>query len=252
MKLHTEHLHEALGHGASDKRLDILRRIGEVGSISQAARDAGVSYKAAWQAVDTLSNLAGSALLEKAVGGRGGGGARLTEAGQHLLATAQRLQKARDAVVAQLDVAERQQLGALALRTSMRNTLPCTVRGMQAVAGAVDVRLQLEDGQTLVSRITRESAQLLGLARGLHVLALCKATAVTVCACQMGSEPGPNNQLLGRVTRLPSAGRAGEVALQLGGDLHLVGFAGQGHGLRKGSQVQVLLAPSAVVVGLPG
>ena len=49
---------EALGHEATDKRLDILNRIGQVGSISQAARGAGVSYKAAWQAVETLSNLA--------------------------------------------------------------------------------------------------------------------------------------------------------------------------------------------------
>ena len=33
----------------ADKRIDILRRIGDVGSISEAARRAGVSYKAAWQ-----------------------------------------------------------------------------------------------------------------------------------------------------------------------------------------------------------
>lgn len=42
------HLADALGHDSSDKRLDILRRVGEAGSISQAARGAGVSYKAAW------------------------------------------------------------------------------------------------------------------------------------------------------------------------------------------------------------
>ena len=48
-----------------DKRLDILRRIQDTGSISEAARTAGVSYKAAWQAIETLSNLAGSPLVEK-------------------------------------------------------------------------------------------------------------------------------------------------------------------------------------------
>lgn len=56
-----------------DKRFDILRRIGETGSISEAARTAGVSYKAAWQAIETLSNLAGSPLVEKVVGGSKGG-----------------------------------------------------------------------------------------------------------------------------------------------------------------------------------
>ena len=78
-------LADALGHPSSDKRIDILRRIGQVGSISEAARGAGVSYRAAWQALDTLSNLAGLPLLEKLVGGAGGGGARLTPAGLRLL-----------------------------------------------------------------------------------------------------------------------------------------------------------------------
>ena len=76
----------ALGHASGDKRIEILRLIGQSGSISQAAREAGVSYKAAWQAVDTLTNLAGVVLVERAVGGAGGGGASVSEAGLRLLA----------------------------------------------------------------------------------------------------------------------------------------------------------------------
>ncbi|MDC6171314.1 winged helix-turn-helix domain-containing protein, partial [Paucibacter sp. XJ19-41] len=79
-------LSEVLRHEAGDKRIAILRRVGAVGSISQAAREAGVSYKAAWQAIETLSNLAGMPLVEKLVGGAGGGGARLTAEGERVLA----------------------------------------------------------------------------------------------------------------------------------------------------------------------
>src|SRR6478735_4317432 len=86
---------DALGHGLSDKRIDILRGIGRSGSISQAAREAGVSYKAAWQAIDTLTNLAGVPLVERAVGGAGGGGALLTTHGGHLLELADALDAAR-------------------------------------------------------------------------------------------------------------------------------------------------------------
>src|SRR6187455_3435960 len=92
----------ALGHEAADKRIDILRRIGDAGSISEAARAAGVSYKAAWQAIDTLSNLAGTALVEGAVGGAGGGGARLTQAGRQLLRAADEMTRARTQVLARL------------------------------------------------------------------------------------------------------------------------------------------------------
>ena len=67
-------LTDALGHGMADKRIDILRAIARTGSISQAARDVAVSYKAAWQAVDTLTNLAGVPLVEAldSVGGASG------------------------------------------------------------------------------------------------------------------------------------------------------------------------------------
>jgi len=249
----TPLLHQALGHGASDKRLDILRRIGEVGSISKAARDAGVSYKAAWQAVETLSNLAGQPLLEKAVGGSGGGGARLNDAGQQLLLAAERLQAARSAVVAQLEPGPlNASVGALALRTSMRNTLPCTVTRLRTVAGAVNVQLLLDNGQTLTSRITRESAQLLGLRTGLPVLALCKATAIMVSAQTDSQDNTTTNRLTGQVTRAPAANRDGEVSLQLASGTHLVGFTQAGHGLRKGRPAQAVLDLAAVVIALRG
>ena len=64
---------QSLGYAAADKRIELLRRVGESGSISQAARSAGVSYKAAWQAIHTLTNLAGEPLVDSSVGGAGAG-----------------------------------------------------------------------------------------------------------------------------------------------------------------------------------
>ena len=82
-----------------DKRLDILRRVADVGSISEAARGAGVSYKAAWQAIETLSNLAGGPLVEKVVGGRSGGGTRITARGEEVLRLNEALVRARRRVL---------------------------------------------------------------------------------------------------------------------------------------------------------
>lgn len=236
----------ALAQQAVDRRVEILRAVGELGSISQAARATGVSYKAAWQALDTLSNLAGAPLVEKAVGGAGGGGARLTPAGEQLLHAAGELATARQQVL--VGLAARgpvpARAGALALRTSMRNQLPCRIAALRRRAGAVDVELALPGGAALVSRITLESMQLLQLARGQEVLALCKATAVTVAP----ATDGPN-VLPGTVTRAPRAGGAGEVALRLEGGLQLVGF---GEGLRVGDAAAARVEPSAVVIALAG
>ncbi|RVU43698.1 TOBE domain-containing protein [Rubrivivax rivuli] len=250
---HRPALAEVLGQASTDKRIDILRRLGECGSISEAARQAGVSYKAAWQALETLSNLAGTPLVAKAVGGSGGGGAQLTAAGLQVLQAAAQLDAARTQVLAALAPGESRSgpgLAALALRTSLRNQLPCAVSALRQTAGQVRVALALRDGQLLHARITRESAQLLQLAPGLAVLALCKATAVRV-APTLAAADG-RNLLQGTVSRASRAATGGEVALQLPGPLSLVGFSTGTAGLRAGQPAMAAIDEAGVVIASTG
>ena len=189
--LHTS-LSDALGHAPSDKRLEVLRRVAETGSISQAARDAGISYKAAWQAIDTLSNLSGQSLVERTVGGSGGGGARITPQGLQLLSLADELARSREAVLARFAGGSSLSFG-LGLRTSMRNQLPCRVEAVEPLGQddpAVRVRLRTPGQAELVSSVTRESVDLLGLRAGLEVLLLCKATAVRIGRGDVEVSPG--------------------------------------------------------------
>jgi molybdate transport system regulatory protein len=253
MSKKTLPLAEVLGFEASDKRIDILRRIGQAGSISEAARGAGVSYKAAWQALETLANLAGTPLVEKAVGGSGGGGAVLTDAGQRVLQAAEQMARARQQVLAQLQQsgdASAPGRAALALRTSMRNQFPCTVSTLKPHQGQVRVQLLLADGGAIHSRITRESVQLLGLKPGLPVLALCKATAVQV-AQRIAPSP-TRNVLTGMVTRTSRAAAGGEVSLRLSSGVQLVGFAAAGHGLKAGQAVMAAVDEAGVVIAAAG
>lgn len=246
-------LDSALGNTAADRRLDILRRIREVGSISQAARDAGISYKAAWHALETLGNLAGAPLVEKAVGGSGGGGARLTAAGAQLLEASARMQAMKDQVLQQFArkpgaLPALESLQRLNLRTSMRNQFPAVVSRVPKRGDAVAVQLRLAGGQTLVARITRESVQLLGLAGKMELVVLCKAAAVHVAA-RLEAEEGAN-VLDGIVTRVGTASAETEITLQLAGGLQLVGFAAKGHGLKPGLPAQAVVDASSLVLAL--
>ena len=246
---------QALGHEATDKRLDILQRIGEVGSISEAARGANVSYKAAWQALETLSNLAGAPLVEKAVGGSGGGGARLTQAGTQLLEAAQLLKQARSSVLSTLEQRAGNALNlsglvGLGLRTSMRNQLPCTIQSISHTAGTARVQLELANGAALVSKITIESAELLGLQAGMSALALCKATAVTVAA-KIEAREGLNliqGQVLSNAPTAPGS----EVSVQLMTNLHLIGFYQGPQDLLPQQAVTAAVDESAVVIAIAG
>ena len=166
----------------ADKRIDILRRIGDVGSISEAARRAGVSYKAAWQAIETLNNLAGAPLVEKVVGGNKGGGTRLTATGEEVLKLADELTRARAEVLVRFrlkDSPALKNVGVSSLRTSMRNQFPAVIEKLQVGSAQVRLILSIDDTHYIRASCTKESAlqmqflkQPQGVQRHTHLLIL--------------------------------------------------------------------------------
>ncbi len=70
-----------IGYG----RVVLLERIREHGSISKAARSMEMAYRHAWDLVDSMNRQAKEPFVVLATGGRGGGGARVTAAGERAI-----------------------------------------------------------------------------------------------------------------------------------------------------------------------
>jgi molybdenum ABC transporter molybdate-binding protein len=70
--------HAILGEG----RAELLAAIDNERSITKAAKAAGMSYRRAWNLIQAVNEAAGETLVEAAVGGKQGGGARLTTQGR--------------------------------------------------------------------------------------------------------------------------------------------------------------------------
>ncbi|MGQ9660271.1 MAG: winged helix-turn-helix domain-containing protein [Thermochromatium sp.] len=79
----------AIGPG----KIDLLRAVGELHSISAAARRLGLPYKRAWLLIDTLNQGFGRPVVAATTGGKGGGGAVLTTLGQELVIAYDALEK---------------------------------------------------------------------------------------------------------------------------------------------------------------
>lgn len=77
---------------AGPGRIELLQNIDETGSIRQAALKMGMSYRAAWDAVDAMNKRAGGALVTRLTGGRSGGGAQLSDAGRRLVLAYRKLE----------------------------------------------------------------------------------------------------------------------------------------------------------------
>lgn len=70
-----------LGEG----RVHLLKAIQETGSLSKAAKSLKISYKKAWQLIDSVNKSAKEPVTINSIGGKGGGGAELTSYGKSLI-----------------------------------------------------------------------------------------------------------------------------------------------------------------------
>jgi molybdate transport system regulatory protein len=78
--------------GLTEAGADLLEQIDALGSLSEAARRLRFSYRRAWVLLDGMNRSWPRPLVDTQVGGRHGGGARLTEAGHAVLGAYRDLQ----------------------------------------------------------------------------------------------------------------------------------------------------------------
>ncbi|XBS70995.1 molybdenum-dependent transcriptional regulator [Acerihabitans sp. KWT182] len=205
------------------RRIALLKQIKLTGSISQGAKLAGISYKSAWDAISVMNELGEQILVERATGGKGGGGATLTRYGERLLQLYDLLgqiqQKAFD-VLADDQMPLDSLLAAISrfsLQTSARNQFFGTVidRTHQHVQQLVHILLA--DGSTrLAVALTQRSGDRLQLAPGKEVLALIKAPWISVLAGEQDVD-GADNVLHGTLTSLEQGEHSDEVLIALPG-----------------------------------
>ncbi|WP_419687538.1 TOBE domain-containing protein [Burkholderia theae] len=206
-------------------RIALLAAIGDTGSITRAAKAVGLSYKAAWDAVDTMNNLAGEPLVARSTGGKGGGGTTLTARATSLIAAFRTIERehrrfieAASAAVAGFDV-DWALIGRIGMKTSARNQLFGKVASI--VRGTVndEVTLTLPGGQPVVAVLTHESADALGLQAGADACALVKASWVVLAVDDGGPDlkVSARNQLRGSVESVTAGAVNSEVTLALDG-----------------------------------
>lgn len=245
-----------LGHG----RIALLKQIEQSGSISAAAREMGMSYKAAWLAVDSMNNLADKPLVEREAGGRHGGGTRLTDEGRLMLEVFGRVEEEYRHFLGRLsdgisDFARFSQLmRRFSMKSSARNQFLGTVT--KVVKGAVngEVVLDLGDGMQMVAIITNESIEDLHLKKGREAYALIKASSPILVPENEGARTSARNRLCGEVISCIEGAVNGEIGLELPGGKRLTAIITNDSiknlGLKEGVRACALIKASNVIIAV--
>lgn len=244
------------GHG----RVGLLRAVAEHGSITAAAKAFGMSYKAAWDAVDHMNTLAGEPLVERTTGGRGGGSTRLTPHGERLVERFGQIEAAHGRFLALLDQAsidldqDFSLLKVLNMKTSARNQHVGTVSAVRAGAVNDEVELMLEGGARIVAIVTRASSEALGLRPRMTVIALVQASDVLLATELGGVRLSARNQLPGTVASVQPGAVNAEVLLDIDGGGQVAAIVTQPSvqalGLAPGVRATALFKASSVILAV--
>ena len=247
---------------AGQRWMELLAAIGEQESITNAAKQVGLSYKAAWDAVEAMNNLADQPLVARAKGGKGGGGTTLTLRGAELVQTWRAVAEEQLRFTQLMNTrlqnsqADLRVLGRLTMLTSARNHFTGTVTAITPGAVNDEVVLKLSGGEQITAVVTHSSVENLGLKIGSEAVALVKASWVLIGVESAGKrlKLSARNQLRGTVERLTPGAVNTEVVMALKGGNSVAAIitntSAQALTLIEGAKVTAIFKASSVILGV--
>ncbi|WP_339137421.1 MAG: TOBE domain-containing protein [Candidatus Electrothrix sp. GW3-4] len=253
-------LYEIMGWAEEKPTIALLQALERTGSINKAAQAVGIQYRTAWQKICQLNNLLSYPLLNKRVGGSGGGGSSLTEEGQLLLNRIKLLQRefTQFKQFATEDPQEAlttiQTLRRIEMKLSARNVWVGQVVEIQHGAVNSVVHIQLKGQDRITSMITDASVTRLGLERGLEVMAIVKASCVTLGMDIDPQKISARNILTGTISSIIAGAVNDEVTIELAGGSTVTSIitsaSVQRLGLTLGAPVSAIIKASDVLLAV--
>jgi molybdate transport system regulatory protein len=205
-------------------RIRLLEAVAREGSITAGAKAVGLTYKAAWDALDAMANLFGQPLLATRAGGKAGGGAELTangvrviEAFHRLEAEMARMLRVLEPQLAGTGISPLNLVSGFLMKTSARNALRGRVTGITADAITAEVAVSVADDTTIYALITNDSVRELGLCVGRDAIVLIKAPFVLIAPGETPPAVSARNCVRGIVARCEASAVNAEVVLDIGG-----------------------------------
>ena len=198
-------------------RVELLKKIDEIGSIHSASKAMKMSYKAAWDTLKQMSELSSEPLLEKQIGGKGGGGTKLTPYAKEMIATFEKFDKLHREFINRFkeagDSPEKLQtiLNRTFLTTSARNQFLCDVIDIKSNDISSEITLAFKKNTILASTITTKSLKNMGISKNQNIYAIIKANDIKITATLSGKE---GNVIKGKISYINQNKNGSEIGLQ--------------------------------------
>lgn len=246
--------------GILDSRIiELLKAINDSGSLNQAAKQVGLSYKGAWQIIERANNSSPKTLVTTAIGGTKGGGTVLSDAGLALIQLFEELQHSHQLFLKQLN----QNLvknpdtvllfQRLVVKTSARNQLFGTVISILLGSVSAEITIKLKGNEQIITTISQPDFQELGLTLNSDVLLLLNSSEIMLATIDNPKQFSARNYLACHVIQIREDVIYAEVTLLFaGGEMLIATITKQSlHdlGLENGMRVFAVFKTNAPILG---
>ncbi|AEF19319.1 MULTISPECIES: TOBE domain-containing protein [unclassified Hydrogenobaculum] len=239
-------------------RYKLLKLIDKYGSISKAAKEMKMSYKAAWDHIQSINNLAQEPVVYTKAGGKDGGQTILTPYGKRLLKHYERIQEEYQKFLELLKEEELESLYVirrLDMKLSARNQLLGKVSAVEKAQAVSEVVISIRNGATIKSVITTEAVDTIDLKPGKDVVAIVKSSDVILGVGEEVEKLYPlsvRNILKGDVKQIVESDVNSLVKVDIGAELTISSVITTESlkelGIKEGSSVYVIIKASNVMI----
>lgn len=245
--------------GLDNRMIELLKAVQQSGSLNQAAKQVGLSYKGAWQIVERANNSSPKMLVATSTGGAKGGGTALTLAGQSLVELFDYLQTQHQSFLKQLNsnLLENPDnvllFQRLVVKTSARNQLFGTVISILHGKISAEITIKLKGNEQIITTISQLDFQELGLTLNSDVLLLLNSSEIMLATIDNPKQFSARNHLACHIIQIREDLIYAEVTLLLtGGDMLIATITKQSlHdlGFENGMRVFAVFKTNAPILG---
>ncbi|MDH4944977.1 TOBE domain-containing protein [Sulfurimonas sp. C5] len=238
-------------------RIELLEKIAQTGSINAAAKEMKMSYKAAWERINSMNELADEPIILRTIGGKGGGGTKLTDYAYELINTYKKLDELHRQFINRFSEAGdnpehlAQILNRLFLTTSARNQLLATISQITINKINAVISMEIAGGGTLHSSITAKSAESMNLRVGSEVYGIIKSSDIQITT-QKPQDTAKTNVIEGVVESIISNETDSEITLQINEKFSLTSSTSNKElqQLKQGDKAFAVIDYANVIIGL--
>lgn len=236
------------------KRIALLREIAQCGSINQAAKNAKVSYKSAWDHLQAMNQISPKPLLERSTGGKNGGGTQLTGYAYRLLQLYDLLSQTQQkafAILQDENIPLTNLVNATAhfsLQSSARNQLFGKVKIIEKQNAQVMVGIDIAGlSQLIYACITEKSAVRLQLVLNQEIMLMFKAPWLNL-SLQPPQPLQSKNYFKGKITSISPQANQQEIIVQLADNVTVCALVPKNDDFQLQQQVWAYIKPDAIIL----